>query len=165
MRTIDEAVDALRNGAIVGVPTDTLYGLAADPFREDALDAVFELKGRPANKPLAILVASADPRTSLLLIEEPENSVHPWIVRMLVERLKMVSQTKNVIVTSQSPVLVDSLHPREVWIVARKDGETQIRQLTDIDPSIQEQWEAGQYQLSDFLDSGLVPQVVPGGVF
>ena len=60
MRTIDEAVAALRNGEIVGVPTDTLYGLAADPFREDALDAIFELKGRPANKPLAILVASVE---------------------------------------------------------------------------------------------------------
>ncbi len=114
---------------------------------------------------LAILAASADPRTSLLLIEEPENSVHPWIVRMLVEQLKKVSQTKNVIVTSQSPVLIDSLHPREVWIVARKDGETQIRQLTDLDPLIEDHWKAGKYQLSDFLDSGLVPQVVPGGIF
>ena len=114
---------------------------------------------------LAILVAAADPRTSLLLIEEPENSVHPWIIRKLVERLKEVSKTANVVVTSQSPVLVDSLSPREVWIVARQNGETQIRQLTDLDPSIEEQWEAGKYRLSDFLDSGLVPQVVPGGVF
>ena len=114
---------------------------------------------------LAILAASADPRTSLLLIEEPENSVHPWIVRMLVERLKKVSKTKNVIVTSQSPVLVDELSPREVWIVARQNGETQIRQLTDIDPLIEDHWKAGKYQLSDFLDSGLVPQVVPGGIF
>ena len=114
---------------------------------------------------LAILTASADPRTSLLLIEEPENSVHPWIVRKLVERLKTVSKTKTVIVTSQSPVLVDELSPREVWIVARQNGETQIRQLTDLDPSIEEQWKAGKYRLSDFLDSGLVPQVVPGGVF
>lgn len=58
--SITAAVDALRRGDIVGVPTDTLYGLAADPFREDALDAVFELKGRPNHKPLAILVASME---------------------------------------------------------------------------------------------------------
>lgn len=114
---------------------------------------------------LAILAASADPRTSVLLIEEPENSVHPWIIRKLVERLKEASKTKNVIVTSQSPVLVDSLSPREVWIVARQNGETQIRQLTDLDPLIEDHWKAGKYQLSDFLDSGLVPQVVPGGIF
>lgn len=58
--TIEDAVAALREGAIVGVPTDTLYGLAADPFRQDALDAIFDLKGRPGEKPLAILVASMD---------------------------------------------------------------------------------------------------------
>jgi tRNA threonylcarbamoyl adenosine modification protein (Sua5/YciO/YrdC/YwlC family) len=58
--TIEEAVTALREGDIVGVPTDTLYGLAADPYREDALDTIFELKGRPGEKPLAILVASMD---------------------------------------------------------------------------------------------------------
>ena len=58
--SIELAVDALRRGEIVGVPTDTLYGLAADPFREDALNAIFELKGRPANKPLALLVSSLE---------------------------------------------------------------------------------------------------------
>lgn len=58
--TIEQAVAALRDGGIVGVPTDTLYGIAADPFRQDALDTIFELKGRPGEKPLAILVASMD---------------------------------------------------------------------------------------------------------
>jgi len=64
MREVDMsiavAVEALRRGDIVGVPTDTLYGLAADPFRQDALDAIFELKGRPEHKPLAILVGSVE---------------------------------------------------------------------------------------------------------
>ncbi len=58
--SIEQAVAALKRGEIVGVPTDTLYGLAADPFREDALAAIFDLKGRPATKPLAILVASLE---------------------------------------------------------------------------------------------------------
>jgi tRNA threonylcarbamoyl adenosine modification protein (Sua5/YciO/YrdC/YwlC family) len=58
--SIEQAVAALRRGEIVGVPTDTLYGLATDPFREDALNAIFDLKGRPSNKPLAILVASLE---------------------------------------------------------------------------------------------------------
>lgn len=53
---VEAAVAALASGAVVGVPTDTLYGLAADPFNQDALAAVFEMKGRPGIKPLAILV-------------------------------------------------------------------------------------------------------------
>lgn len=69
MTTVD-AVEALRNGDIVGIPTDTLYGLAADPFRQDALDAIFELKGRTAEKPLAILVADLDQAMSLASLSD-----------------------------------------------------------------------------------------------
>lgn len=58
--SLEEAVAALKRGEIVGVPTDTLYGLAADPFRQDALETIFTLKGRPGVKPLAILVASIE---------------------------------------------------------------------------------------------------------
>lgn len=58
--SIEAAIAALKQGEIVGVPTDTLYGLAADPFRQDALEMVFTLKGRPAVKPMAILVASIE---------------------------------------------------------------------------------------------------------
>ena len=60
MSSVDAAVRALRRGQIVGVPTDTLYGLAADPFKEDALEAIFRLKGRPQEKPMALLVASLE---------------------------------------------------------------------------------------------------------
>jgi tRNA threonylcarbamoyl adenosine modification protein (Sua5/YciO/YrdC/YwlC family) len=52
------------------VPTDTLYGLAADPFREDALNAIFDLKGRPTNKPLAILVASLEQGMSIASLSD-----------------------------------------------------------------------------------------------
>jgi tRNA threonylcarbamoyl adenosine modification protein (Sua5/YciO/YrdC/YwlC family) len=56
--TIGEAVDALGRGQVVGVPTDTVYGLAIDPFNQDAVSQLFELKGRPQGKPVGLLVAS-----------------------------------------------------------------------------------------------------------
>jgi L-threonylcarbamoyladenylate synthase len=68
--SIEAAVAALRRGEIVGVPTDTLYGLAADPYRQDALEAIFELKGRPQVKPLAILVASIEQAMSLAMFTD-----------------------------------------------------------------------------------------------
>jgi hypothetical protein len=37
--------------------------------------------------------------------------------------------------------------------------------LADLDPDVQSQWEDGKYRLSEFLDSGLLGQAVPGGVF
>jgi len=54
---IAAAVDTLKQGGVVGIPTDTLYGLAACVFDLDAVQRVFELKGRPANMPIPILLA------------------------------------------------------------------------------------------------------------
>lgn len=64
-RGIESAIEALRRGEVVGMPTDTLYGLAVDPFREAAVEALSRLKGRGDDKPLAILVASIDQAMSL----------------------------------------------------------------------------------------------------
>ncbi len=55
---IEAAVRALRRGAVVGVPTDTVYGLAADPHREAAVAALYEIKGRPGRRPIPILTAT-----------------------------------------------------------------------------------------------------------
>jgi L-threonylcarbamoyladenylate synthase len=56
---IEEAATWIRNGGIVAVPTDTLYGLAADPFRADAVARVFAVKGRPAERALPLIAADA----------------------------------------------------------------------------------------------------------
>lgn len=55
-RTAAEVAESLREGAVIAVPTDTYYGLAADIRRSDALARVRRLKGRPAGKPLLLLV-------------------------------------------------------------------------------------------------------------
>jgi L-threonylcarbamoyladenylate synthase len=59
------AVDALSGGDIIGIPTDTVYGLAADPFHTGAADRLFRLKGRPRHVELPVLVASAEQALSL----------------------------------------------------------------------------------------------------
>lgn len=56
---IDRAAAALRGGDIVGVPTDTVYGLAADPWHTGASDRLFLVKGRPRSVELPVFVADA----------------------------------------------------------------------------------------------------------
>ncbi|MGH9115292.1 MAG: L-threonylcarbamoyladenylate synthase [Acidimicrobiales bacterium] len=53
-------VAALRDGDIVGVPTDTVYGLAADPWHSGAADRLFLVKGRPRTVELPLLVAGIE---------------------------------------------------------------------------------------------------------
>lgn len=57
---VARVVDALRAGQPVIVPTDTVYGLAADPRQPDAVKALFDLKERPDGVPVAVLVATVE---------------------------------------------------------------------------------------------------------
>ena len=56
---IATAVRALKAGELVGLPTETVYGLAADAGNDRAVARIFEAKGRPANHPLIVHVADA----------------------------------------------------------------------------------------------------------
>lgn len=56
----DSAVAAIREGKAVILPTDTVYGLVADGYREAAARVLYALKGRPESQPLALLAADLD---------------------------------------------------------------------------------------------------------
>jgi len=80
MSRVAEAVRALRAGLVVGVPTDTVYGLAVDPTVPEAVARVFELKGRPSDRPLPILVADVAQAEGLLVLSAKarELAVRHW---------------------------------------------------------------------------------------
>jgi L-threonylcarbamoyladenylate synthase len=59
-RDFDQILSFLRSGGVIGFPTDTAYGLGADPFQESAIRRIFEIKGRPESKPILVLVDSMD---------------------------------------------------------------------------------------------------------
>ena len=57
---IAEAAEILRRGGLLGIPTETVYGLGADGLNADAVARIFEAKGRPQDNPLILHVPSAD---------------------------------------------------------------------------------------------------------
>ena len=69
---LEAAVVALRSGAVVAIPTDTVYGLAVDPSVPGATAALYEVKARPASVELPVLVGSPD---DLGRLAEPG----PWL--------------------------------------------------------------------------------------
>ena len=54
------AAATLRGGGVVAIPTDTLYGLAADPWNQAAVARVFAIKGRPDDRALPLVAADID---------------------------------------------------------------------------------------------------------
>ena len=57
---VDLALEVLRGGGLVAIPTETVYGLAADASNEAAVRRVFAAKGRPVDHPLIVHVADAE---------------------------------------------------------------------------------------------------------
>jgi L-threonylcarbamoyladenylate synthase len=55
-----DAAATLREGGVVAIPTDTLYGLAADPWNAAAVAKVFAIKGRPDDRALPLVAANVD---------------------------------------------------------------------------------------------------------
>ena len=76
---IKKAAQALKDGHLVAFPTETVYGLGADPTNESAVSRIYSVKGRPTNHPLIIHVSSKSllkkwtrdiPEYALLLAEK-----------------------------------------------------------------------------------------------
>lgn len=57
---LDKAAELLRNSQLVAVPTETVYGLAGNGLDENAVREIYEVKGRPAVKPLSLMVSGIE---------------------------------------------------------------------------------------------------------
>ena len=66
------AASFLTRGSVLAIPTDTFYGLAADPFNLSAVDEIYKVKGRPETRALPILVRSLEQAMGLAR-EVPHN--------------------------------------------------------------------------------------------
>jgi L-threonylcarbamoyladenylate synthase len=61
-----KATEALGGGAVIGVPTETVYGLAVDPWKPGAAERLFAVKARPRNVELPVFVAGVDQALALV---------------------------------------------------------------------------------------------------
>ena len=76
--TVAAAAEIIRRGGLLGIPTETVYGLGADGLNEEAVAKIFQAKGRPQDNPLILHVAEAQdmekfchsiPKSAYLLAE------------------------------------------------------------------------------------------------
>lgn len=57
---LDDVVSTLKSGELVILPTETVYGIAASAFSDDACKKIFEVKGRAQDNPLIVHVSSKE---------------------------------------------------------------------------------------------------------
>ncbi|XP_058535154.1 threonylcarbamoyl-AMP synthase isoform X2 [Ochotona princeps] len=92
------AVAELRAGAVVAVPTDTLYGLACSASCSAALDAVYRLKGRSETKPLAVCLGRVADVYRYCHVQVPEQLLRdllPGPVTLVMERTEELNRDLN----------------------------------------------------------------------
>ena len=76
-QAIEDAARCIQRGALVGFPTETVYGLGADASSDAAVAGIFAAKGRPANHPLIVHVADA------AQVSDYASSVPPFAERLM----------------------------------------------------------------------------------
>ena len=63
---LKKSSELLKNGEVVGIPTETVYGLAANAFDEEAVKKIYVAKGRPSDNPLIVHISSMEELTPLV---------------------------------------------------------------------------------------------------
>ena len=80
MDLIGEAIDIMADGGVILYPTDTVYGLGANIFNNDAVKRIYEIKKRDSSKPLSVLVEDME---SMELIADLNKSsreiINKWL--------------------------------------------------------------------------------------
>jgi len=84
-------------------------------------------------------------RPSVILVDEPELGLHPYAITMLASLIKQASTQTQVIISTQSPLLLDNFQPEDVLVADLVDGGTQLTRLSSPDLSTWlEQYSLGQ---------------------
>lgn len=101
-KTIDEIVqasaNALKDGKVIAVPTDTIYGIAVLSQNNDAVSAMYDIKGRHCEKPVSICVGSIEDIPRWGNVTFPEGILHdllPGPVTIVMERTPLLNRNLN----------------------------------------------------------------------
>ena len=138
------------------VPKFRFSGQGADEYREfdpvQLSDGTLRVFG-------ILLSLYQQPAPTLLVIEEPEQTVHPGVLEILADAFKESSVSTQIVVTTHSPHLIDHFKPEQVRVVSSHEGLTRI---SSIKKSQMKAVQQGLMSLGEFMQAeGLQPEAMP----
>ena len=89
----------------------------------------------------------------MMLIEEPEASIHPALLRKLVDILRSYSTDTQVLFTTHSAEVMDILRPEEILYVTAPRGRTEVRTLTEPEVEAAKTFMKNEGALSEFFET------------
>jgi L-threonylcarbamoyladenylate synthase len=153
---IKYAAEQIQAGQVLGMPTDTFYGLAADPFNLRAVERVYEIKSRLRHKPLSLLIENVDQA------EEFARPFWPGPLTMIVPAashlpLKVTANTGNValrVPAAEIPLAV--VRAAKIPITATSANLSGATECTTAE-QVREQLED---RISMIVDGGVSPRTI-----
>jgi hypothetical protein len=91
-------------------------------------------------------------RRSVMLIEQPEDSIHPGLLRKLIDLLRTYSSESQILFTTHSAAVLNMLRPEEALLVSSPDGATQVRSLSAQEIGWAREFLESEGTLSEFLE-------------
>ena len=147
---LTDAVAALRRGDLVVYPTETVYGLGADALDSEAIERVFEAKGRPFEKPLSMALPEVAAAADYTRMTDRERRFCerflPGPVTVLLDRTDrvpdgLVAGRERVGIRVPDHDIARSLARRTGPITAtsaNRSGEASARRVAEVDPEIRD---------------------------
>ncbi len=125
VKEIDDIIYSIKNGGVVLIPTDTVYGLAVSPLHKKGIDKLYKLKSRPRNMNLPIMVSSVKQLKELGLdINKPAQKLleSEWVPGALSLVLGFVSSHRVKWLTGRKEVAIRIPNDERLLCVLEKTG-------------------------------------------
>jgi len=165
------AAEKLRQGEVLGMPTDTFYGLAADPLNLRAVDRIYDIKSRSRHKPLSLLLGSVEHAEEIcknLPVEfyELAGKFWPGPLTMIVKAggrlpLKVTANTGNVAIrvpASAIPVAIVKLAGLPITATsANLSGASECTTAEEVRTQLRD-------RLTIIVDGGPSPRAMPSTI-
>ena len=115
--TPSESIDYIRSGKLIAYPTESIYGIGCDPFNENAVNKVFDIKTRPRSKPMILVASKISQLHKIIQISKLTNEVREswpghitWIIPCKDECPPWLMERRNKTIAvriSSHPVIIE----------------------------------------------------------
>ena len=90
---------------------------------------------------VTLLCMPLDRVSDIVLLDEPELGLHPYAIRLVANLIKRLGKKKQVIVATQSPLLLDNFEAENLIVIGMKEGTSQLKRLNTKEyKNLQEKW-------------------------
>jgi predicted ATPase len=113
----------------------------------------FEKLSFGTQRVLSMIVSMLADETSVALIEQPEDGIHPALLDKLIDIIRTYTMEKQLFISSHSPIVLDALDPLEIKLVELANGRTYARSLDDTEINAARNYLAKEGPLSAFVES------------